>query len=324
MKYYALLGAGFSRNWGGWLASEVFEYLLGWGNLSPGTRDLLWSTRNDGGFEAALEQLQRMAVHTGTADAETKLDNFQAVLREMFRDMDHAFERQQFEFQNEARFMVRSFLSRFDAIFTLNQDVLLERFYMDGNLSLSVDRTWDCAIMPGMRPSFGMQSARDRVGNWEATTGDVQIRGREQPIIKLHGSSNWLNSGKRDLMVMGANKSEMIARFPVLKWGFDYFTNALIEPASHLMVIGYGFHDEHINAVIKKAAEKRLRMFVIDPLGVEVMDRRRLENEKVMIKSEDDFFQSVKSSVAGASRRSLSETFGGSKADFGKVMRFMR
>ena len=29
MPKLLLLGAGFSRNWGGWLATEVFEYLLG-------------------------------------------------------------------------------------------------------------------------------------------------------------------------------------------------------------------------------------------------------------------------------------------------------
>jgi hypothetical protein len=29
MPYYLLTGAGFSRNWGGWLANEAFEYLLG-------------------------------------------------------------------------------------------------------------------------------------------------------------------------------------------------------------------------------------------------------------------------------------------------------
>jgi hypothetical protein len=29
MAHYLLTGAGFSYNWGGWLASEAFEYLLG-------------------------------------------------------------------------------------------------------------------------------------------------------------------------------------------------------------------------------------------------------------------------------------------------------
>jgi hypothetical protein len=29
MPNYLLTGAGFSRNWDGWLADEAFEYLLG-------------------------------------------------------------------------------------------------------------------------------------------------------------------------------------------------------------------------------------------------------------------------------------------------------
>jgi len=44
--------------------------------------------------------------------------------------MDKAFDRITFEFQNEVQYMVRSFLIQFDAIFTLNQDLLMERFYL--------------------------------------------------------------------------------------------------------------------------------------------------------------------------------------------------
>ena len=33
MTYILLTGAGFSRNWGGWLASEAFEYLIGCGEI---------------------------------------------------------------------------------------------------------------------------------------------------------------------------------------------------------------------------------------------------------------------------------------------------
>ena len=51
-----LLGAGFSRNWGVWLASEAFDHLVG----SPeaiaddGLRKLLWRHQHQGGFEAAF------------------------------------------------------------------------------------------------------------------------------------------------------------------------------------------------------------------------------------------------------------------------------
>jgi hypothetical protein len=41
MSLILLTGAGFSRNWGGWLAAEVFEYLIGQDDLHPRTRDIL-------------------------------------------------------------------------------------------------------------------------------------------------------------------------------------------------------------------------------------------------------------------------------------------
>ena len=57
---FLLLGAGFSRNWGGWLASEVFEYLLGTPEVlaDDGLRTHLWNYRL-GGFEDAINELQR-------------------------------------------------------------------------------------------------------------------------------------------------------------------------------------------------------------------------------------------------------------------------
>jgi hypothetical protein len=39
---YLLTGAGFSRNWGGWLANEVFEYLLADKDITVPIRTQLW------------------------------------------------------------------------------------------------------------------------------------------------------------------------------------------------------------------------------------------------------------------------------------------
>jgi hypothetical protein len=60
MSHILLLGAGFSHNWGGWLAAEVFEYLLGCPEIAgdDGLRSVLWRQQETGGFEAALEQIQ--------------------------------------------------------------------------------------------------------------------------------------------------------------------------------------------------------------------------------------------------------------------------
>src|ERR1700730_7564408 len=59
MHSVLLLGAGFSRNWGGWLATECFEYLLGCPQVDPELRDLLWNHRRTDGFEGALADLQK-------------------------------------------------------------------------------------------------------------------------------------------------------------------------------------------------------------------------------------------------------------------------
>jgi hypothetical protein len=59
MPYYLLTGAGFSRNWGGWLANEAFEYLLGSPEIDDYLRSILWQTKLSGeGFEGALSAVQ--------------------------------------------------------------------------------------------------------------------------------------------------------------------------------------------------------------------------------------------------------------------------
>ena len=60
MNHILLLGAGFSRTWGSWLASEAFEFLLGCPTVigNPQLRRLLWDSRLRGGFEDALDELQ--------------------------------------------------------------------------------------------------------------------------------------------------------------------------------------------------------------------------------------------------------------------------
>ena len=136
MQYILLLGAGFSRNWGGWLASEAFEYMLGIGDLDAQTQKVLWDCKERGGFEDALAFLQNELTRRGTADAARRLEAMQGAVSQMFQDMDRAFADMPFEPQNYREFTVARFLVRFDAIFTLNQDTLLERHYLNENVAL--------------------------------------------------------------------------------------------------------------------------------------------------------------------------------------------
>ena len=85
------------------------------------------------------------------------------------------------------------------------------------------------------------------------------------------------------------------------------------------MVIGYGFGDDHINTVIRDAVSGgNLRIFVIDPLGVDVID----ENRDATIHVPGGLASDLWPHLIGASRRSLREIFGGDRVEHGKVMRF--
>jgi FtsZ-binding cell division protein ZapB len=102
MPHLLLLGAGFSRNWGGWLAAEAFEYLLGCPEVirDPSLAQLLWRYQPQGGFESALAELQS-AYSRDPRSNEPALMGLQAAIKRMFADMNGAFmESAGWEFQN--------------------------------------------------------------------------------------------------------------------------------------------------------------------------------------------------------------------------------
>ena len=67
-------------------------------------------------------------------------------------------------------------------------------------------------------------------------------------------------------MVIGHEKVGSIAKEPLLKWYLSLFEEILKEPNRNLVVVGYGFGDEHINNVIADAIRDcGLRLYVISP-----------------------------------------------------------
>jgi hypothetical protein len=65
------------------------------------------------------------------------------------------------------------------------------------------------------------------------------------------------------LLLEEPDKTRQIADFPLLSWYSDIFKAVLCAGDVRLMIVGYGFGDEHINAVIAEAVEKHgLKVFV--------------------------------------------------------------
>src|SRR5947209_17448060 len=127
-----LLGAGFSKNWGGLLASEVTNDLTA--RLQNNSQ--LVSLLNRMNFEDTLSRIQGDYLHSRTTEHEQRLIVFQTALSDMFDRMNRHFQSQQFEFSNDVSQSFGRFLTRFDTIFTLNQDLLLETHYRNDNAAL--------------------------------------------------------------------------------------------------------------------------------------------------------------------------------------------
>ena len=315
MKKYLLLGAGFSRNWHGLLATEVFDHLLSAPEVEadPYLRGVLFKHRASG-FEQALSEVQA-DYRRDTALYGKALAGIQIAIARVFDRMNRSYEKNLMgiEFQNDRHLLLRTFLVAFDAIFTLNQDVLLELHYLQHVPLAGEPRRWDGPQIPGM---IGVRSEEQPLGqHWAAGTlvpsNTYEFHSRSQPLIKLHGSSNWRESGGGPLMILGAEKLRVIGSSNILARYFEYFSNCLCGEPSRVCVIGYGFRDTHINDVLLDAVNKQgMKFFLIDPAGAELY-RSVNPTDKAPIYCPGPVDYLFERGLGGVSKRGLAETFGG-------------
>jgi SIR2-like protein len=320
LTHILLTGAGFSKNWGGLVASEFFSRLLS-EDLDTRTRDLLFKSRARGGFETVMIQLQ--GSRSNSPEDKQRLDDFTAAVVGIFNSMNNQFLRLHFEFQNEVRYMVRVFLERFDAIFTLNQDCLLEAQYFHG----FVGGRWNGVDLPGTRqsgPPPHVQGTREeRIAVRTSDVANYRIQPRIQPYFKLHGSSNWIIDGSSGrLLILGGQKSASIGLHPLLTRYKQEFRDYVSRPSARLMIIGYGFNDEHINEEIGAAVEKGLKIFIVDPRGVDVFDK--FDRTAQIPDHPDPFAEKLRPSIIGESTKPLTQTFGSDHGEHDYLTSFFK
>ena len=339
MNYVLLLGAGFSHNWGGWLASEAFEYLLACPEIQGDQilKDLMWKHQDTGGFEGAIAQVQNDHTHVATAETASRLQGLQAAVSRMFVDMNRAFiglGSHEWEFRTENydkkyERRISTFLGEFDAIFSLNQDVLIERQYHGDDRAFTHHPKFSKGpSLPGMQ--HDSQSGRPGRGGWAQDTWTPMTEPEQgftvepdmQPFFKLHGSSNWRRSSGDDLLIIGGNKLGAIELNPILRWYHKMFEYHLYQPDTRLMVIGYGFRDQHINAVIQKGVETGTKFFVVDPHGSNLAASIGRQPAGSIQGPLTDLEAAFRNGLIGASRRSLRSIFSDNDVEFGKVQSF--
>lgn len=314
MGHYLLTGAGFSRNWDGWLASEAFDYLIGCSGLPVEIRSLLWKHQSGLGFEGAYQEL-RDDTETSTR-AKEHFRFFNEMVVGMFFTMQQRFPRQNF-----AEPIIR-FLARFDAIFTLNQDTLLEGHYFNHAMDDRIRQASRGRFLGGDIP--GLRSLDDKItfpGRF-APDPEFKLIERRQPYYKLHGSCNWVaQEGGDYVLILGGDKEKDINRFPLLRWNYNQFRDALNTPDSKIVIIGYGFADEHINELLIEGTRHGLRIFLVDPAGANVLDKRPRDTWKGLPPT--DLMQALQPALDGCSNRNLLQTIQSDQIEFSKIDRFL-
>jgi hypothetical protein len=313
LSHIALLGAGFSRNWGGWLAPEVFGELLG--RLGQ-DREIYSRLRKSGNFEDALAEVQREARANDTPEAIDRLKKFECAVESTFAEMNHVFSALPgWNLSKDVGDSINGFLARFDAIYTLNQDLLLELHYQN---DLVDSRKWNGFSYPGMRlPSnwHHLLPHEKLLKTWQPA-GDVRLDWNCQPIIKLHGSSNWRDPTGDRLMVMGGGKLQVIDRHPVLSKYLSLFTEQLYSGNAKVMAIGYSFSDSHINELLVKASTQYgLGLHLVNPAGLSVL-RPQPDGAIRGPNPLEDI------ALIGVTVRTLRESFSGDKLSHQALMRF--
>jgi hypothetical protein len=63
------------------------------------------------------------------------------------------------------------------------------------------------------------------------------------------------------------------------------------------MVIGYSFSDKHINDIIGDGVERELKIFIIDPCGVDVLDKRP---KRLVVGMRDEYTDKLAPHIIGA------------------------
>jgi hypothetical protein len=273
-KNVLLTGAGFTKPFRGYLASEMWALILNQPEIYnyPKLRQCLLGNLN---FELVYDLIAK------NENAEYGADERKAFVSALEKAYEQLHEATCKHFQIEAYQLCRALLSRFGRVkdneigiaFTLNQDLFLERHFSMDLCNVSIPGlngdTWFRArhsqrfeVEPIQLPSLekvdGLASEF-----WSRKKQDLAY-------FKLHGSMGWRSTYGNESMIVGTTKASAIEREPLLRWYSCVLKQVLHASDRNLLVIGYGFRDPHINAVIAEGVSKhRLRLFVVSPQSPE-------------------------------------------------------
>ena len=282
-KHVLLTGAGFTKNFGTPLASEMWAEIFNHKKIQaqPKIKKLML---DDFDYESIYDSImmedstytpdERKAINDAVWSAYNYMDT---ILTEYILNQPHPL-----EVKNVSDLIYRfGEQSNKSFIFTLNQDLFFERLYHNmAYAKLSIPglknnpKWFDTNFNEALNPSHCCRLPDNKKLNCNK---DILSNGNFF-LIKLHGSYNWKSFDGKIKMVLGRGKTEQIQNEPLLKCYLEIFEKVLSQNQRRLLIVGYSFGDYHINRIISNAVrEHGLKIYIISPVSPEEFKKKLCE-----------------------------------------------
>ena len=271
-----LTGAGFTKNFEGFLASEMRTFICEKLLKHPALMSIFQ-------YELDYELAYTKVVYGHFSDEDKEIVS--GAVKAAYARLDDAI--RGLTWTNGSPpvniYQLKRFLTRFGSgpqqpkgrgyFFTLNHDLFVERwcgigggdplFHLHGqqrpplNFHSNPGRPLngsDLFTVPSPEEMAKIRQNDDLIRNWAS----------HFHYVKLHGSFNWCSSDGKLAMVIGGKKLEQLRKEPLLSYYLETFEDVLSRQNRRLCVIGYGFGDNHINSVMANGIRDHgLKLFTV-------------------------------------------------------------
>ena len=266
-KIALLTGAGFTKNFGGLLGDQIWSLL--YSNPKLQSNDKLRSIfleRDNSGKRKGYEEIYGKVLDPAFNYSQIEKDIIKLLINEIYSLQERLIECQSNKWQHITHALGRFIGSFVTDFFTLNQDLFIEKELSKLFTNIKHNHVDIKEPQIPSRPRLYLDTIQlpssNSVNKIEFDSNNI-VR-----YFKLHGSINWFDSitGKNKVIIGGGDndKREQIEKEPLLIEYLEYFERCLGD-YTYLLIIGYSFHDYHINNIIEsKIVNNNLKVIVID------------------------------------------------------------
>jgi hypothetical protein len=264
---FLLTGAGFTKNFGGFLATEMWSQIFNDPQIQA-NKQLRSLLQNNFDFEAVYSE-----VIDNNKYSKKEKEAIKSSVHNAYKNLDDAI--CNWKFNSDSPYPVNIYglgdlfkkiwpgpYKKPSLFFTLNQDLFVERRW--GHPSPGAPRFKQEFYQIHGRELNSSEFVTLPRENVDASIVNGLNSHNGIHYIKLHGSYGWRASGETNQLVIGTNKESLIKSEPLLRNYFDLLKSVIGENNKKVLIIGYGFHDTHINNVLLQGVEDHnLKIYII-------------------------------------------------------------